>query len=174
MKDHESISNYNHGQDVWEVDNWSAQSFEQTRGENVSQHHRFAPECDNWQPEMNKEILESGQAKNILPYLTLNSLSDTEKASLIALAGESFDFIAQSDERIEMDLVNCLFESRIAEYVGLFDEFENNQISPKHSEARKLFCASMLDRIKEKPHFADDIYGAFFSYSPSFASYVGG
>ena len=142
--------------------------------EDVSRHFGFAPKSDNWEAKDDLEILESKNAKDILPYLTLGLLSDTEKARLMMLADEASDFILNvgNDTKIKPDLIECLFNDRIADYIGELEM--GRSISRKHGEARKLFCASLLNNTRKKPESVRGVYNNFFSYSPNLACYCGG
>ncbi|MBR3368564.1 hypothetical protein IKG45_02100 [Candidatus Saccharibacteria bacterium] len=119
-----------------------------------------------------KEILNSDTAKSILPYLTLNLISEEEQANILELV-ESLDFSSSHRGRPSYSF---LIEHRIADLAGEGKKYEEDRIiTKKHSEARKLFCAAILDKYNNSDNDGKwAIYENFFSFSPSFSSYCGG
>ncbi len=123
-------------------------------------------------PETTAEILESESAQRILPYLSLGLLSDQEKASLISLAEAAVngaDYIHNN---------HALFGVTDDYIAGIVHEGESHReykLANRYCEARKLFCACLLDSYnKSTPDKKMQIRKTFFSSSPDFASYCGG
>ena len=127
----------------------------------------------------NEEILESDTAKRVLPYLTLNELSNDEKADLLSLAEQTISSFNQKMLPRNFLATNKLLEEMVARISGNYEEYKSfGKKSQKLGAARKLFCACLLDGINEsefnKPGAKYDGYEYFFSFTPSFSSYCGG
>lgn len=127
----------------------------------------------------NEEILESDTAKRVLPYLTLDELSDNEKADLLSLAEQTISSMKNGNLPKNSFAVNEFLENLVAKISRDYEEYNNGGlISTKLEIARKLFCACLLDGVNENnsddPREKYEIYERFFSFSPSFSSYCGG
>lgn len=124
-------------------------------------------------PSSVKETLNSSTAKSILPYLSLDNLSDNEKVSILSLSKAA---VEQTDSMLMKSayLFNIL-PDYLAAAGNESEAKDRGEISLKLGEARKLFCASLIDTFnKSDPNQRGLIHQAFFNSSPDYASYVGG
>ena len=151
--------------------------------ENVNSAHRVDDslrrdiETEPNQSAIDKEILESERAQSVLPYLTLNKLSEHEIASILSFADEPIRKVATTDYYKIDPFENILKTGRtIATLIGEVDSWDNSgKISQKLQQARKLFAASVLDASQnENPKIQENIRRAFFGASTDITSYCGG
>ena len=130
-----------------------------------------------------QEILESPAAESVLPYLTLENLSDHEKAEVVKLSEDAVSMalkrptgISDLDDSFIFEF-DDLFSEKIAETVGDGDVYrEHRVLTIKTQEARKLFCALLFQTYGERQDSRDDQIKivSLFGMSPSLASYIGG
>ena len=119
-----------------------------------------------------KEILKSERSQAVLPFLTLDKLSDHEKASILSYATESI-VMAKTDSFPGGRYFNMLQVGKnVAGLVNESSSWENNTITPKLSQARKLFCATLFDACNDKDdnRTQNAIYYSFFNISPNITS----
>lgn len=126
-----------------------------------------------------KEILESETAQNILPYLTLDHLSDHEKAETLELSDKVLDALRDKSLTIDnpslcYDLLNYAMakianegelkytdeilaaimkrDSNMNISGEMFQDFltyDRQQITPKRSQVQKLFLATLFNAAND-------------------------
>ena len=119
------------------------------------------------------EAIRNEAAQNVVPYLTLDKLNEHEILDLSVLARKCVDAVKQGEFSSNVfDGVEKI-ANIVAELTGEADK--GNLITPKLGQARKLFCANLLNALQNEDDASKwQIYEAFFGMSPSFASYCGG
>ncbi len=131
------------------------------------------------QPESKEfSFLNSDSAKNILPNLSLEKLSDDEKNQIFELSDEVTSFIDRQAESTNSNFdLHDKLHCALANITRDFEPYKNEGIiSPKLQEANKLFCATLLEsaNLKNDNDYTWKIYDNCFSGSPNMASYCGG
>lgn len=122
-----------------------------------------------------QEILSNTKAQSILPYLTLNRLSEHETANLLKLSDEVI--VAMDSGHLPEDAFLSISElgAAIANVSSESSSWSKGRITPKLEQARKLVCASLLDEMDSNTRARNQqIYDSFFSFSPGLSSYCGG
>ena len=122
-----------------------------------------------------EEILKSEAAQNIFPYLTLDKLSEHEQAEILRLAEGNLNNIREGKLCRNKSAVFELAEMRVAEAVEEDEAWQNLRYTPKLREARKLFCAALIDGYKDSDiEIREGIRKTFFESSPDVTSGCGG
>ena len=126
--------------------------------------------------EDHESILGSDFAKEILPYLTLDELSDTKKAGLLTLAKEAVnEAIYASPQGFDLFDFQKFYDQKIADLAGTGELWADGHFNNTTEQARKLFCASLLHEynLTDDSWDKESIRSTFFGSSPDFASYCG-
>ena len=126
--------------------------------------------------EDHESILESDFAKEILPYLTLDKLSDAKKADLLTLAKEATnEAIHTRPQEFDFFDFQKFYDQKIADLAGTGELWADGHFNNTTEQARKLFCASLLHEynLTDDSWDKESIRSTFFGSSPDFASYCG-
>lgn len=117
------------------------------------------------------EVVEAKKrpGDGILPYLTINKLSELEIEQILDFASTESAAESYKNKFAYQDFL----ERSLSEIIG---EESSGSVSPKEAEARKLFSASLFETINvaDSPEKTWQVYEKFFSLSPNISSYVGG
>lgn len=125
--------------------------------------------------EQNTEmgILDSERARCILSYLSLEELSNDEKAAMLRFSMK----MGASARTQSISIIDSRsIENEIANLAGESEYWQQGLITSKLQEARKLFSSSLFEDINraDNPKDIYAIYDVFFSYAPNFTDYCGG
>ncbi|MBR3353534.1 hypothetical protein IKG49_03000 [Candidatus Saccharibacteria bacterium] len=127
--------------------------------------------------DIEQEVLDSELARNILPYLTLEKLDQEEICDILEFSELTIDMIRDNKLSHKNNYGNILWAERyVADLSNETETYENDIISPKLQQARKLFFASLLSATEgdDNSQTRNDIYKCFFGMSPDISSYCGG
>lgn len=113
--------------------------------------------------------------ENVLPYLTLGSLSDEEKTNLLNLSNSAIELATDDTKQINAFDFYDMFGAKIADTVGELEKWDDGFVPQKTQEARKLFTTAIFEEANRysNPQGQEKIREAFFAMSPSFTSYCG-
>lgn len=130
----------------------------------------------NNQAEMHMEILESPSAQDIMPYLTLDKLNEQIETDLFILNNEMLGAMRKGILPEDKFTRVSMIENMIADISGETDSWKSGRITPKLAQARKLFCASLINSMGDNGDSREkwEIYKTFFGMSPGLDSYCGG
>lgn len=137
---------------------------------------------DSGERESDQEILNGKTAKSVLPYLTLDMLSDHEKAQIICLAEEALSNVASNPPNLYTRIEYTEYiEEKTASLAGEEEAWTNRTVPKKLGEARKLLCSCILNGYnqckntgsKNDISLANNIRQTFFGFTPSIDSYCG-
>ena len=137
--------------------------------------HANTPPQNESPMERDRKILEGETAQDILPYLTINELSDREAAQTIQLADNAINTIFNSNTPHDPFFFLNTIDMEIAITANESNAWRNHEVPTKLSEARKVFCASLLHHFNASDLDQRElIRSTFFASSPDSTSYCGG
>jgi hypothetical protein len=137
--------------------------------------HANTPPQNESPMERDRKILEGEIAQDILPYLTINELSNHETAQTIQLADNAINTIFNSSTPHNPFFLLSTMDMEIAIAANESNAWRNHEVPTKLSEARKVFCASLLHHFNTSDLDQRGlIRNTFFASSPDSTSYCGG
>jgi len=138
----------------------------------TSEQQNDAPLAEN---STDKEILNSESAQNILPYLTLDKLSEHDIARILSYARDLTEELALLPDKtdIGMSFIN-ISANYIAKLVQESNAQEGHKTAEDHAQARKLFAATVMNMIQnDDPPLSFHMQSTIIGSSPSIISYCG-
>lgn len=118
------------------------------------------------------EKARADTASEVLSYLELKELNQSQVSDVIDLCDELVDISAQVRNKFYL---YDMFDDNIREIADRPGETAaKDTITPERAEANKIFSAILIDRMNRNPNETWKLYESFFSLSPSPLSYVGG
>ena len=137
--------------------------------------HANTPPQNESPMERDRKILEGETAQDILPYLTISELSNHETAQTIQLADNAINTIFNSNTPHDPFFFLNTIDMEIAITANESNAWRNHEVPTKLSEARKVFCASLLHHFNASDLDQRElIRSTFFASSPDSTSYCGG